>query len=126
MSGDYSDGEGSGGPDADFVDPTADMEMELRLLLEVDMKPDQLREDVPACSGAVDPADLGQDEQRWFDPPNGAKPKWPRHGLLLPIIMELRSPVPGATAQLVGSGAGHHRQGAANPTYPGLADRMPG
>ena len=48
------------------------------------MKPAQLREDVPAFSGAVDPADLGQDEQRRFEPPpplppNGAKPKWPRH-----------------------------------------------
>ena len=52
MSGDYSDGEGSGGPYADFVDPTAVSEMELRLPLEVDMKPDQLREDVPAYFGS--------------------------------------------------------------------------
>ena len=37
--------------------------------------------------------------------------------------MEPRSPVPGATAQLVGSGACRRRQGAANPTYPGLAQR---
>ena len=50
--------------------------------------------------------------------PTAAKPKWPRHGLPLPIIMEPRSPVPGATAQLRGSGAGRCRQGAANPTAP--------
>ena len=43
MSG--TDGEGSVGPDADFVDATAETEVELRLPLEVDMKPDQHRED---------------------------------------------------------------------------------
>ena len=63
MSGDYSDGEGIVGHKADFVDATADTEVDLRLPLEVDMKPDELREDVPAYSGAFDPADLGQDEQ---------------------------------------------------------------
>ena len=31
MSGAYSDGEGSVGPDADFVDATADTEVDLRL-----------------------------------------------------------------------------------------------
>ena len=37
--------------------------------------------------------------------------------------MEPRSQVSGATAQIVGSGAGCRRQGAANPKYPGLAQR---
>ena len=85
MSDDYSEGEGSVGPDADFVDATADTEVELPL--EGDMKQDQPREDVPTYSGAVDPGlgDLGQDEQRRFEPPNGAKLKWPRHGLSLPL-----------------------------------------
>ena len=116
MSGDYSDGEGSVGHEADFVDATADMEVDLCLPLEVDMPPDQLRNYVPTYSGAVDPSavDLGQEERRRFEPPDGAKSKWPRHGL----------PVPGATAHLVSSGAGRHRLGAADPTYPGLAQRQ--
>ena len=54
------------------------------------MKSDQLREDVPTYSGAIDPVDLGQDEQRRFEPLNGAKPKWPTHGLSLPFDMEPR------------------------------------
>ena len=87
------------------------------------MKPDQLQEKIPAYLGDVDPADFGQDEQRRFEPPNRAKPKWPRHGLPLPIIMEPCSPVVGATVQLVGSGAGRRRPGAANPTYSGLSQR---
>ena len=122
MSGDYSDGEGSVGPDADFVDATAETEVELRLPLEVDMKPDQHREDVPTYSGAVDldVVDFGQDEQRRFEPPSGAKPKWPRHGLPLPIILEPHRQPSGATTQLVGSGDGRRRQGLANLAYPGL------
>ena len=73
MSDDYSDGKGSVGPDADFVDTTAETEVELRLPLEVDMKPDQPHEDIPTYSGAVDPdaVDLGQDEQRRFEPRTG-------------------------------------------------------
>ena len=83
MSGDYTDGDGSVGPDADFVDVTTETEVELRLPLEVDMKPDQPCEDVPTYSGAVDldAVDFGQDEHRRFEPPSGAKPKWPRHRL---------------------------------------------
>ena len=123
MSGDYSDGQGSGGHEADFVDATADTEVDLRLLLEVDMLPDEPREDVPAYSGAVDWGDIGQDEQRRLEPPNGAKPKWPGHGFLLPLNMEPCRQPPGATAQVAGSGTGSHKQGTAIPTYPGLAQR---
>ena len=67
------------------------------------MKPDQPREDVPIYSGAVelDVVDLGQDEQRRFEPPNGAKLIWPRHELPLAIILERRRQLLGATAQLV-------------------------
>ena len=54
MSDDHSDGEGSVGHEADFVDTTGDMEVELRLPLEVDMEPGQPREDIRAHSGAVD------------------------------------------------------------------------
>ena len=41
MSGDHSDGEGSVGHEAEFVDTTGDREVELRLPLEVDMDPDR-------------------------------------------------------------------------------------
>ena len=42
------------------------------------MKQDQPRGDVPTYSGAVDPGavDLGQDEERRFEPTNGAKLKF--------------------------------------------------
>ena len=95
--------------------------MDLRLPLDVDMQPDQLREDVPAYSGAVDPVDLGRDEQRRFEPLNGAKPKWPEHGLSLPLDMEACRQLLGAMEQVAGSGTGRRRHGAANPTYTGLA-----
>ena len=125
MSGDYSDGEGSVGPDAEFVDVTVETEVELRLPMEVDMKPDQPREDVPTFPGDVDPdvVDLGQDVQCRFEPPSGARPKWPGHRLPLPRILEPRRPLSGATVQLAGSGDGRRKQGAANPTYTGLAQR---
>ena len=48
MSGDHSDDEGSVTHEAAFADASMDMEVDLRLPLEVDMKPDQFREDVPA------------------------------------------------------------------------------
>ena len=47
MSGDHSDGEGSVGHEADFVDTTGDMEVELHLPLELDMAQDRPREDTP-------------------------------------------------------------------------------
>ena len=64
MSGDYSDGEGSVKPDADFVDATADTEVEVRLPLEVDLEQDQSREDVRTYSGAalIRAPELGQTE----------------------------------------------------------------
>ena len=123
MSGGYSDGEGSVVPDADFLDATAETEVELRLPPAVDRTPDQPPEDVLTYPGAVDPeaVDLDQDMQRRFEPLRRAKPKWPRHGLPLPSILEPRGQSSGAVASLVGSGVGHRKRGAANPTYPGLA-----
>ena len=56
---------------AGFVDVTAYMEVDMRLPLEVDMQPDQLREDVPAYPAAGDPVVIGQDEQRRFEPQTG-------------------------------------------------------
>ena len=80
---------------------------------------DNLREDVPASSGVLDPTAIGQDDQRRLTPRNGAKPKWPGHELSLQ-----RSHLPRAAAQVAGSGTGRRRQGAAIPSYPGLAHRQ--
>ena len=41
--------------------------------------------------------------------PNGAKPKWLRHGLLLPHSPEPGGQLPGAGVQPVGSGDGRLR-----------------
>ena len=46
MSDDHSDGEGSGGHEADLVDTTKDMEIELHLPREVDEEQDRPREDI--------------------------------------------------------------------------------
>ena len=120
MSDDHSGGEGSVGHEADFVDMTENMEVELRLHLEVDMELDRPREDIRTShSGAIAPSevDLGQEEQHRFEPPNGARPKWPRHGLPLPTISEPRSPVTGAMANLGGPGVGLRRLGVTALTY---------
>ena len=95
MFGNHSDGDGSVRHEAKFVDTTGDMEMELRLPLEVDMDPDRPREDIRTHSGAVAPSEviLGQ---RCFEFPNGAKPKWPGYGLSLPLDTEPRRQPPGA------------------------------
>ena len=123
MSDDYLDDEGSVKHEADFVNTIGDMEVELRLPLENDLEQDRLREDIRTHSRAVALSAVDQEEQRWFEPPNGARPKWARHGLPLPIIMEPCSPVTGATANLVGPGAVLRRLGAAAPTYPELTQR---
>ena len=114
MSGDYSNSEGSVGPEADFVNAPTDTEVDLRLPLEVDMQPDQLREDVPAYSGAVDPVDLSQDEQCRNGPDTGCR---------CLLIWQPRRQLPGATAEVAGSGTGRRRQVTAHPTYPGPAQR---
>ena len=73
MSGVHLDCEGSVGYEADFVDTTEDGEVELHLPLEVDMDPDRLCKDIQTNSGAVAPStvDLGQEEQRCFEPRSG-------------------------------------------------------
>ena len=126
MSGDYSNGEGSVGHEADFVDATVDREVELRLPLEVNMDPDWPREDIRIHSGAVAPnaVDLGQEEQRRFETPNSAMPKWPGHRLSLPLDTEPRTQPPGAAAHVAGPGTDRRRLGAANSTYPGLGAGM--
>ena len=46
MSDDHSDGEGSGGREADPVDTTKDMEIEMNLPLEVDEEQDRPRVEI--------------------------------------------------------------------------------
>ena len=106
-----------------FVDATAETEVELRLPPDVEMEPDRIRKDVPIYPGAVDLDAVNPDPEthRQFGPPNGAKPKWPRHGLPLPRTSEPHRQLPGAGAQPVGFGYGRHTFGMSSPTYPGLA-----
>ena len=94
MSREQSDGEHSvveAGTDR-FVDATAETEVELRLPLEVDLEPERICKDIPIYPGAVDLDVVGPDPetQRRFEPPNGAKTKWARHGLPLPRTPEPR------------------------------------
>ena len=91
------------------------------------MEPDRIRKDVPIYPGAVelDVVDPNPETQRRFGPPNGAKPKWPRHGLPLARTLEPRRQFPGDGAQPVGFGDGCRKFGMSNLTYPGLAQRRP-
>ena len=95
MSREQSDGEGSMGETGtdSFVDSTAETEVELRLPLEVDMEPDQIRKDVPINLVAVNLDDVDPDPEtlRRFGPPNRATPKWPRHGF--PTLPPLGNPM---------------------------------
>ena len=87
MSDDHSDGEGSGGHEADPVDTTEDMEIKLNLPREVDEEQDRPREDIRKPPESIGPGEaaLRQEEQHRFEPRTS---KWPRHGLPLPSILE--------------------------------------
>ena len=71
--------------------------VELRLPLEVDMEPDEMREHVPIFPGSadLDAVDRSPGTQRW---------KWPRHRLSLPPTPEPRGQLLGAGALPVGPG----------------------
>ena len=107
MSDDHSDVGVSAEHEADAVDMTNDGEVELNLPREVVEEQVRPREDIRKPPGAINPGTIaiGQEERHRFEPPNGARSKWPRHGLPLPSILEPRSPVTGATANVGGSGA---------------------
>ena len=94
MSREQSDGEDSVGENGTdrFVDATAEMEVELRLPLEVDTEPDRMCRDGPIFLGAVnlDAVDPGQEKQRRFEPPNGPNRSGPDTGCRYPA---LRNPV---------------------------------
>ena len=90
---------------SDPADMTNDGEVELNLPREVVEEQVLPREDIQKPPGAINPGTIaiGQEERHRFEPPNGARSKWPRHGLPLPSILEPRSPV--TTANVGGSGA---------------------
>ena len=109
-----------------FVDVTAEMEVELRLPLELDMELDRILKDIPIYPGAVGLDTFGPDPGAQHRPelPNGAKPKWARHGLQLPRTSWA---VTGAGAQRVGFRDGRCTFGITSPTYPaGPAEHRPG
>ena len=54
---------------------------------------------------------------------NGARSKWPRHGLPLLSILEPRSPATGATANLGGAGVDRRGLGMTVPILPELTQR---
>ena len=87
------------------------------------MEQDRPREDIRKPPGAVAPGEaaLGQEEWHRFEPPNGARSKWSRHSLSLPIISEPRSPV--TMANLGGSGVDLRGLGATAPIFPELTQR---
>ena len=89
MAGRFSDDEHSVRHEADFVDASADTEVDVRLPLEVDRRSEPLQKDVRISSGVADEGavDLNQQEQHRFEPQNGARSKWPRHDLPVPNFL---------------------------------------
>ena len=112
MAGHFSDDEYSVGHEADFVDASANTDVDVCLPLDVDRRSDPLQKDAVISSedaeeGAVD---LNQQEQHQFEPPNGARSKWPRHDLPLPDFL--------------GSDTERLRTGVVDPLYPGNDKRQ--
>ena len=108
MSRELSDGEDSAAETDEFVDATAETEVELHLPLEVDMEPDRIHEEVPTFPGSADTDAVDPDPGAWrrFESPNGAKPKWLRFGLPGMASRSLDEQFPRAGRQSAGSGDG--------------------
>ena len=123
MAGEFSDGEDSVGHEDELVDVTADAEVDVRLPLREPKLQDRPREKTLTHSEVLDLAAVDLEEQRRLASPNGAKPKGSWHGLSLPLVMNARDHMLGATAPVAGSDTGRRGQGAAGPAYPGLAQR---
>ena len=112
-----------------FVDATAETEVELRLPLEVEVESDKIREHVPIFPG---PANQDVVHPRSGNaapivgPPNGAKPKWPRHVVVIAshpgtyVCVSHRWPEH-FTGRIRGWSSASSRM--SNPTYPGLTQR---
>ena len=83
-------------------------------------QPIQRREHVPIFAGTadLDIADPGLGTQHHFGHTHGAKRKWTRHRLSLPLTSEPHGQLLGAGAPLVGSGEGRCKFGMENLTYP--------
>ena len=113
MSDDHAD-VGAMEHEADHAAMTDDGEVELNLPREVVEEQGRTHEDIRKPPGAINPGTmaLDQEERHRFEPPNGARSKWPRHGLPLLSILEPRSPGTGATANVGESGADRRGFGA--------------
>ena len=85
------------------------------------------RKEISIYLGAVGLYVVGPDPgtQHRLELPNGAKPKWARHGLQLLCTPEPRGQIPGAGAQPVGFGDGRCTFGITSPAYPGMAQHRP-
>ena len=105
--------------EADPADMTDDEEVELNLPREVVEEQVRPRDDIRKPPRAINPDTmvLDQDERHRFEPPNGARSKWPRHGLPLPSILEPRSPGTGAMANVGESGADRRGFGATGQIF---------
>ena len=127
MSREQSDGEDSAGETRTdrFVDATAEMEVELRLPLEVDMEPAQIRKDVPINSelsiGML--LILIRKRSADSDPQTGPNRSGPDTGLRR--YPALHRQLPGSGAQPVGFRDGRRKFGMSSPVYPGQAQRRP-
>ena len=73
--------------------------------------------------GVLDQAAIDLDKQRRLTSLNGVKPKMSWHGLSLPLVLNTRDHMLGVIAPVAGSDTGRRGQGAADPAYPGLAQR---
>ena len=100
----------------DFGDVTDDGEVLLNVPREEDMEQNLPGEDVRDLQGdtASGASVINQEERYRLEPPNGARPKWTRPGLPLPVIEEPRSPGAGATV-----GAGDFERNGGEMGVPG-------
>ena len=80
--------------ESDHADMTDDGEVVLNLPQETVEQQIRTSEDIRKLPGANDQGAraLDQEERHRFEPPNGARSKWPRHRLPLSSILEPRSP----------------------------------
>ena len=124
MSDDHSNVGASEEHEADPAGMTDDGEVELKLPQEVVEEQVRPREDIRKPTRAINPGmmALDQEERHRFEPPNGARSKWPRHGLPLPRIRSPGSDLFGTpTAPTECRGRDTHVGGLRKePGFPGL------
>ena len=120
MSDDHSDVGAGGERKTDPVYVTDDGEVQLNMPREVMEEQDRPREYIRESTGATasGATAISQEERHRFEPPNGTRPKWSRHGLPLPRMEEPRGPAMGATANVGGFGADRGGMGAPAAFFP--------